>query len=166
MQKTAHTRAKSNIVKHFVVRNDEHVARRINATPDATTRPLPCRPVDTWSAMAGTGPLRTQISTASCSASISSTTNGLGFLRQYFQTRARIVFVTNRTDQGVCTHSPNQRAPLIKSRSSVPFSGSLSCAIDELATCMSQTVKRTLHTWKLNPMLSCPAVVNSTCFSP
>ena len=38
-QKTPKTRAKHNIVKNFVVRNDEKVARRINATPDVTTRP-------------------------------------------------------------------------------------------------------------------------------
>ena len=40
-KKTPQTRAKSNIVRNFVVRKDEKVARRINATPDVTTR-LPC----------------------------------------------------------------------------------------------------------------------------
>ena len=42
LQKTPQTKAKSNIVKNFVVRNDEKVARRINAIPDVTTRPS-CR---------------------------------------------------------------------------------------------------------------------------
>ena len=41
-KKTPHTRAKSNIAKNFVARNDEKVARRINATPDVTTRPTVC----------------------------------------------------------------------------------------------------------------------------
>ena len=39
-KKTPQTRANSNIVENFGVRNDENVVRRVNATPDVTTRPL------------------------------------------------------------------------------------------------------------------------------
>ena len=39
-QETPQTRAKSNIVTHFVVRNDEKVVRRINATPDSISLSL------------------------------------------------------------------------------------------------------------------------------
>ena len=43
VEKTSQTRAKSNIVKNFVIRNDEKVMRRINSITDVTKRPSPAR---------------------------------------------------------------------------------------------------------------------------